>query len=795
MPNLSIIITAIDEATATIRNIGKEIAAADKGTGAYRSKTIDERNAALDTQYELWQDNIASQKRYQEMSDFIYGKTLKSSRGFRNMATEIELADQKMQGIRNSMQMIDSGQYGNIPYAGRVGKSNAKRAKALEDLSKQYTETEKRAKDLRAIQQQMYPEEKEDKQISGFDKLYVTLGKIARAIFILRTISRAATQAFNFTEHGAQIYRLAEASEKTAEFYGLNMNKIMESTRNASMGTVSDFDLMQSSAQGMMFGVRGSEEQFGALMEVAAMRARSMGVTTTKAFSDIMRGIGRLSPLILDNLGIMISAKQTYEDYARSVGKSASGLTAFEKRQALLYRVIEENQIMLDAQGGLSFDRQSAIEYVKANYQNLLNEAAEVSSGALSRMGYRQKIFELESKLFGSGTSFEELGAARQRAGVSASTSFNPLDSVFGLRSGTAWLSTKKMEAYANELLKIQRLEEKIRFEADKKYKMSRAKDLEMRERLWALGGYTKPEEIGQEMIDRQRESDEAFAEVRANREAARITSEKTAYEIAVTHELTNAYNELAEALEYANKKGKKESGELTTAAYAKHEESIESFAMTLMEASGASYDFMLQFGVALGQVDEKALAAHAAFKILMQGLKPENYGTAVKAGTIITEMLKDPEKTAQDIENYLKTVFPKGAEGEFSGIKIPLEFAETEEAANLIAQLTADESKTIWVNYRVGVLSKRGLGYGGSANIYEHQMQHGGYAFRNNPYLVGEAGPELFIPNQSGRVLSADRTKNISAGSGTYHFYNKVTFVVEGGEVNMGKLMKQLGV
>jgi hypothetical protein len=41
-------------------------------------------------------------------------------------------------------------------------------------------------------------------------------------------------------------------------------------------------------------------------------------------------------------------------------------------------------------------------------------------------------------------------------------------------------------------------------------------------------------------------------------------------------------------------------------------------------------------------------------------------------------------------------------------------------------------------------------------------ELQTGGYAGKNNPYLVGEQGPELFIPSHSGQVINNSRTESI---------------------------------
>ena len=101
-------------------------------------------------------------------------------------------------------------------------------------------------------------------------------------------------------------------------------------------------------------------------MEVAAFRGRQMGLSTTQAFNDIVTGIGRMSPLILDNLGIMVDANTTFTDYAASIGKTSNELTGMEKRQALLNRVLEEGNSQLEAAGGLTLDHAAKLERLNA---------------------------------------------------------------------------------------------------------------------------------------------------------------------------------------------------------------------------------------------------------------------------------------------------------------------------------------------------------------------------------------------------------------------------------------------
>jgi hypothetical protein len=84
---------------------------------------------------------------------------------------------------------------------------------------------------------------------------------------------------------------------------------------------------MLSANKAMSLGVADSTDEFTTLMEIARVKAKNMGLSTTQAFNDIVTGLGRSSPLILDNLGITINATEAQEEYAKALGKTASELT------------------------------------------------------------------------------------------------------------------------------------------------------------------------------------------------------------------------------------------------------------------------------------------------------------------------------------------------------------------------------------------------------------------------------------------------------------------------------------
>jgi len=171
-------------------------------------------------------------------------------------------------------------------------------------------------------------------------------------------------------QEGAAFQRMEEASGSLADSLGADMDAIMEALRGASQGMVSDFDLMQAASRAMMLGVSADAGQLSQLMEVAAIRGRAMGLSTTQAFNDIVTGIGRASPLILDNLGIVVDAEARYEAYADSIGKTSEDLSKAEKTQALLNGVLESSKGLLEATGGLAVDNAGKWEQLSAAQKN-----------------------------------------------------------------------------------------------------------------------------------------------------------------------------------------------------------------------------------------------------------------------------------------------------------------------------------------------------------------------------------------------------------------------------------------
>lgn len=129
-------------------------------------------------------------------------------------------------------------------------------------------------------------------------------GKFGQLYGAVQTVVGAAIikQVASFTIEMARLQGNTEGVQRAFERAFPNSFQILQDLRQATRGTVTDFELMQRTLQATNLGL--SVEQLPELFEFAAVRAQQTGESVDYLVDSIVRGIGRKSPLILDNLGI-----------------------------------------------------------------------------------------------------------------------------------------------------------------------------------------------------------------------------------------------------------------------------------------------------------------------------------------------------------------------------------------------------------------------------------------------------------------------------------------------------------
>lgn len=135
--------------------------------------------------------------------------------------------------------------------------------------------------------------EKVNKSASGLEKGLKKIGGAMAAAF-------AVDRIVSFTSEASKLAAQGEGIRKAFERVG--DPKLLDGLRQATRGTVSDLELMKQAVRASNFKI--PMESLAKLFEFARRRAKETGESVDYLVNSITMGIGRKSPLILDNLGI-----------------------------------------------------------------------------------------------------------------------------------------------------------------------------------------------------------------------------------------------------------------------------------------------------------------------------------------------------------------------------------------------------------------------------------------------------------------------------------------------------------
>ncbi len=178
----------------------------------------------------------------------------------------------------------------------------------------------------------------------GVDKASGVLGNIAKSVAGIG-IAAGAAAIGGIAALGLGMIKLAKDAEPiagvrsafnalAADFEG-GSAAMLAAMSDSSRGFITNTDLMTSfnKAAGLVSTefAETLPNAFEYLGKVSAATGQDMGFL----LDSLVTGVGRLSPMILDNLQIQVDLNQAYDDYAAKMGLVASDLTKAEQQAAL----------------------------------------------------------------------------------------------------------------------------------------------------------------------------------------------------------------------------------------------------------------------------------------------------------------------------------------------------------------------------------------------------------------------------------------------------------------------------
>jgi hypothetical protein len=177
----------------------------------------------------------------------------------------------------------------------------------------------------------------------------VAVTGVNQALELMGKAAQLVGQIYDQAKIGAQASQVRQAFESMADGAGMAADRMIADLRRASANTVAEMELMSSANRALLFEIPA--EQLDELMGIARASATATGASVQQMFDDIVTGIGRASPMILDNLGLTLRIGEANEAYAESLGKASTDLTSAEKKQAILNATLEAGEDLMNRVG------------------------------------------------------------------------------------------------------------------------------------------------------------------------------------------------------------------------------------------------------------------------------------------------------------------------------------------------------------------------------------------------------------------------------------------------------------
>ena len=208
------------------------------------------------------------------------------------------------------------------------------------------------------------------KQAQGLGGLVHVYATFAANLF-------AVTAAFTALSKAADYSNMVKGLDQLGAASGRNLGSMAKNMVSLTDGALSLRDSMEAVAQSSSAGMNPVQIERMAL--VAKKASQALGRDMADSMSRLSRGITKMEPELLDELGIFVRVDKASQDYALSIGKTASSLTDFEKRQAFATAALKQaedkfNNIKLDA---------NPLTKLQASVVNLLYSGGELINKVL----------------------------------------------------------------------------------------------------------------------------------------------------------------------------------------------------------------------------------------------------------------------------------------------------------------------------------------------------------------------------------------------------------------------------
>lgn len=221
-----------------------------------------------------------------------------------------------------------------------------------------------------------------DKASKTFDEVSKQSKKLESALKSVKKYSWIAMTALAWVwtyavKQAVQLEPVKKSFDQLTASVWQNSNEMLKALKEASKGAVSEYDLMLSANRSLKLWVASNTEDMTDLMKIARLYGQQMWQDVTQSFNDIVTWLWRWSPMILDNLWIIIDSEKAYEEYAQKIWKASNELTKQEKTQALVNATLEEWRKKLEEFGEPTQTMGERLQALKNQFMEMATRVGE----------------------------------------------------------------------------------------------------------------------------------------------------------------------------------------------------------------------------------------------------------------------------------------------------------------------------------------------------------------------------------------------------------------------------------
>lgn len=209
--------------------------------------------------------------------------------------------------------------------------------------------------------------------------------------------------------------------------------------RHATRGLVSEADLLQSANKASLLGLQQMGIDFAEVARIATVLGRAMGQDATKSVDDLTTALSRMSPQILDNLGLKVDLTKAYEDYAKGVKKAVDQLTEEEKKLAFAKAAMESARAKAKELGDIQLTVAEQSERIAKAFGDISAQAITAGNRSATFAGVLGKLADAMDRIrnAGLGASFRtlagEVGEGMENLARQFGTPFSFGTALFGM--------------------------------------------------------------------------------------------------------------------------------------------------------------------------------------------------------------------------------------------------------------------------------------------------------------------------------------------------------------------------